>query len=55
LAELASSPGIATRGGSEFLRWCLVAAIAGIGMTTRLKEMAHVLVVLELALLHWPH
>jgi len=55
------------KGGSEVSRWCLVAAIAGIGMKTQLKELAAVglkpvllmlgetlfLAVLVLALLHW--
>ena len=30
------------KGGSEISRWCLVAAIAGIGMKTQLKELAAV-------------
>jgi|SRR5580765_3771293 len=30
------------KGGSEVSRWCLVAAIAGIGMKTQLKELAAV-------------
>jgi len=53
--------------GSDFSRWCLVAAIAGIGMKTQLKELATVgikpivlmlgettfLAVLALVLLRW--
>ena len=35
-------PGAAAKAGSEFSRWCLVAAIAGIGMKTQLKELATV-------------
>ena len=35
-------PAAAARGGSELSRWCLVAAIAGIGMKTQLKELATV-------------
>jgi uncharacterized integral membrane protein (TIGR00698 family) len=35
-------PGAAAKGGSELSRWCLVAAIAGIGMKTQLKELARV-------------
>ena len=35
-------PGAAAQGGSELSRWCLVAAIAGIGMKTQLKELARV-------------
>jgi len=35
-------PPLVTQGGSEFSRWCLVAAIAGIGMKTQLKELATV-------------
>ena len=31
-----------SQGGSEFSRWCLVAAIAGIGMKTQLKALATV-------------
>ncbi len=60
-------PGSVAKGGSEFSRWCLVAAIAGIGMKTQLKELATVglkpvllmlgetvfLAVLVLALLRW--
>ena len=56
-----------TQAGSEFSRWCLVAAIAAIGMKTQLKELATVglkpvllmvgetvfLVVLAVALLRW--
>ena len=55
------------RRGSELSRWCLVAAIAAIGMKTQLKELATVgvkpvllmlaettfLAVLVLALLRW--
>ena len=55
------------KGGSEVSRWCLVAAIAGIGMKTQLKELAAVglkpvllmfgetlfLAALVLAMLHW--
>lgn len=53
--------------GSEFSRWCLVAAIAGIGMKTQLKDLTTVgikpvvlmlietvfLAALALALMHW--
>ncbi len=60
-------PKTLTQGGSEFSRWCLVAAIAAIGMKTQLKELATVglkpvllmvgetvfLVVLAVALLRW--
>jgi uncharacterized integral membrane protein (TIGR00698 family) len=60
-------PGAVAQGGSELSRWCLVAAIAGIGMKTQLKELAAVglkpvllmvgetvfLVALVLALLRW--
>ncbi len=60
-------PGAVAKGGSEFSRWCLVAAIAGIGMKTQLKELATVglkpvllmlaetlfLAALVLALLRW--
>ncbi|HSI58720.1 MAG TPA: putative sulfate exporter family transporter [Ideonella sp.] len=60
-------PGAVAQGGSELSRWCLVAAIAGIGMKTQLKELATVglkpvllmvgetvfLVALVLALLRW--
>jgi uncharacterized integral membrane protein (TIGR00698 family) len=35
-------PGIVAKAGSEFSRWCLVAAIAGIGMKTQLKELTTV-------------
>ena len=56
-----------TQAGSEFSRWCLVAAIAAIGMKTQLKDLAAVgikpvllmigetlfLVALAIALLHW--
>lgn len=35
-------PAAAAQGGSELSRWCLVAAIAGIGMKTQLKELASV-------------
>lgn len=56
-----------TQAGSDLSRWCLVAAIAGIGMKTQLKELASVgikpivlmvgesvfLVVLAVALLRW--
>ena len=55
------------KAGSDFSRWCLVAAIAGIGMKTQLKELATVgikpvvlmfvetafLAGLVLAMLHW--
>ena len=33
-------PPAMAKAGSEFSRWCLVAAIAGIGMKTQLKELA---------------
>ncbi|MEK7345385.1 MAG: putative sulfate exporter family transporter [Pseudomonadota bacterium] len=60
-------PTAAVQVGSEFSRWCLVAAIAGIGMKTQLKELASVglkpvllmlgetifLAALVLALLRW--
>ncbi len=60
-------PGAVAKAGSEFSRWCLVAAIAGIGMKTQLKELATVgikpvvlmlgetvfLAALVLAMLHW--
>ena len=60
-------PASVAKGGSEFSRWCLVAAIAGIGMKTQLKELAAVglkpvllmfgetvfLAALVLALLRW--
>ena len=60
-------PPVVTTAGSDFSRWCLVAAIAGIGMKTQLRELATVglkpvlfmvgetvfLAVLALALLHW--
>ena len=59
--------GAVARAGSEVSRWCLVAAIAGIGMKTQLKELATVglkpvllmlgetvfLAALVLALLRW--
>ena len=62
-------PGVVAKAGSEFSRWCLVAAIAGIGMKTQLKELATVglkpvvlmlgetvfLAALVLALLRWAH
>ena len=35
-------PGAVAQGGSELSRWCLVAAIAGIGMKTQLKEPVRV-------------
>ena len=35
-------PGAVAQGGGELSRWCLVAAIAGIGMKTQLKELATV-------------
>lgn len=35
-------PGEVANAGGEFSRWCLVAAIAGIGMKTQLKELATV-------------
>ena len=35
-------PGGVAKGGSELSRWLLVAAIAGIGMKTQLKELATV-------------
>ena len=60
-------PAVVARGGSDISRWCLVAAIAGIGMKTQLKELAAVglkpvllmlaetvfLAALVLALLRW--
>ena len=60
-------PAAVAKGGSEFSRWCLVTAIAAIGMKTRLKELVSVglkpvllmltetvfLAVLVLALLAW--
>jgi uncharacterized integral membrane protein (TIGR00698 family) len=60
-------PGAVITGGNEISRWCLVAAIAGIGMKTQLKELAAVglkpvvlmigetafLAALVLGLLHW--
>jgi uncharacterized integral membrane protein (TIGR00698 family) len=60
-------PGAVVKAGSEFSRWCLVAAIAAIGMKTQLKELATVglkpvvlmvgetvfLAALVLALLRW--
>lgn len=62
-------PAAIGKGGSELSRWCLVAAIAAIGMKTQLKDVITVglkpvllmvgetvfLVVLVLALLHWLH
>ena len=38
----AGLPPAVAKAGSEFSRWCLVAAIAGIGMKTQLKELATV-------------
>jgi uncharacterized integral membrane protein (TIGR00698 family) len=35
-------PAAVAKGGGEFSRWCLVAAIAAIGMKTRLKELVSV-------------
>jgi len=35
-------PAAVAKGGTELSRWCLVAAIAGIGMKTQLKELANV-------------
>jgi uncharacterized membrane protein YadS len=35
-------PGAVAKGGGEFSRWCLVAAIAGIGMKTQLQDLATV-------------
>ena len=60
-------PAAVSKIGSDFSRWCLVAAIAGIGMKTQLKELAAVglkpvllmfgetvfLAALVLALLRW--
>ncbi len=60
-------PAAVARGGGELSRWCLVAAIAGIGMKTHLKELSAVglkpvllmlgettfLALLVLALLRW--
>jgi len=60
-------PDVVAKTGSEFSRWCLVAAIAAIGMKTQLKELATVgvkpvllmlgetvfLALLVLALLRW--
>ena len=60
-------PAAVATGGGELSRWCLVAAIAGIGMKTQLKELATVglkpvllmvaettfLAVLALLLLRW--
>jgi uncharacterized integral membrane protein (TIGR00698 family) len=60
-------PEVVTKAGSELSRWCLVAAIAAIGMKTQLKELATVgvkpvllmlgetvfLALLVLALLRW--
>lgn len=60
-------PKVLTDAGSDFSRWCLVAAIAGIGMKTQLRDLATVglkpvalmlgetvfLAILALALLRW--
>ena len=60
-------PAVMAKSGSDISRWCLVAAIAAIGMKTQLKELASVglkpvllmlaetlfLAVLVLALLRW--
>jgi uncharacterized membrane protein YadS len=60
-------PEVVAKTGSELSRWCLVAAIAAIGMKTQLKELATVgvkpvllmlaetvfLALLVLALLRW--
>ena len=60
-------PKVVSQGGSELSRWCLVAAIAAIGMKTQLKDVATVglkpvllmlgettfLALLALALLRW--
>ncbi|MDM0053964.1 YeiH family protein [Variovorax sp. J22R115] len=60
-------PSVVVKGGSDFSRWCLVAAIAGIGIKTQLKDLVTVglkpvmlmigetvlLVVLALALMQW--
>ncbi len=60
-------PSFVAQGGSEFSRWCLISAIAGIGMKTQLKELASVgfkpvalmlgetvfLATLVLTLMHW--
>lgn len=60
-------PTVLTQAGAEFSRWCLVAAIAAIGMKTQLKELVTVglepvllmvgetvfLVALAVALLRW--
>ena len=60
-------PAVVAKSGSDISRWCLVAAIAAIGMKTQLKELASVglkpvllmlaetlfLAVLVLALLRW--
>jgi uncharacterized integral membrane protein (TIGR00698 family) len=60
-------PEMVTTAGSDFSRWCLVAAIAGIGMKTQLRDLATVglkpvvlmlgettfLALLALALLRW--
>jgi len=60
-------PAAVAKGGSDFSRWCLVAAIGAIGMKTQLKELATVglkpvllmlvettfLAALVLALMHW--
>ncbi|MDN8617712.1 YeiH family protein [Variovorax ginsengisoli] len=60
-------PSFVAKGGSDLSRWCLVAAIAGIGMKTQLKDLVSVglkpvmlmigetvfLVLLALAFMHW--
>ncbi|MEJ8852353.1 YeiH family protein [Variovorax rhizosphaerae] len=60
-------PAVVAKGGSDLSRWCLVAAIAGIGMKTQLKDLVTVglkpvmlmlgetifLFVLALALMRW--
>ena len=60
-------PEVVAKAGSDVSRWCLVAAIAAIGMKTQLKELATVgikpvllmlaetvfLAVLVLGLLRW--
>jgi uncharacterized integral membrane protein (TIGR00698 family) len=60
-------PGVVAKAGSDFSRWCLVAAIAAIGMKTQLKELTTVglkpvllmlaetafLAALALGLMHW--
>jgi len=60
-------PSFVPKSGSDLSRWCLVAAIAGIGMKTQLKDLVTVglkpvmlmigetvfLVLLALALMHW--